>query len=60
MKNNPKNKKFYQREARLKRFKSIKKMIDLVKVAQNLAPTYPVDAFVLNPFDRKKKKNEYL
>ena len=40
------------KDARLRRYKSVKKMVDLVKVASTLAPPIPLEALELNPFDR--------
>jgi len=39
------------KEARLKRYKSIRKMIDLIDTASKLAPSIPSEAFFLNPND---------
>ncbi|KRX02572.1 hypothetical protein PPERSA_11912 [Pseudocohnilembus persalinus] len=39
------------KEARLKRYKSIKKMVELIDTAGKLAPKVPVEAFQLNPMD---------
>lgn len=39
------------KEARLKRYKSIKKMIDLIDTSMKLAPKVPYEAFMLNPND---------
>lgn len=44
------------KEARLKRFQSIKKMIDLVKVSRSLAPSFPAECLMLNPFDGKDQE----
>lgn len=43
---------FAFREARLKRYKSIRKMVDLIDTASKLAPSIPSEAFFLNPNDR--------
>ena len=40
------------RDARLRRYKSVKKMVELVKVASELAPRIPLEALHLDPFDR--------
>jgi hypothetical protein len=39
------------KDARLKRYKSIKKMVDLIQTASKLAPQIPIEAFQLNPLD---------
>jgi len=39
------------KEARLKRYKSVKKMVDLIDTASKLAPRVPIEAFTLNPVD---------
>lgn len=39
------------KEARLKRYKSIRKMIDLIETATKLGPLVPAEAFTLNPHD---------
>jgi len=39
------------KEARMRRYKSIKKMVDLIETASRLAPTLPIEAFSLNPND---------
>jgi len=39
------------KEARMRRYKSIKKMTDLLETAIKLAPPVPVEAFCLNPHD---------
>ena len=36
----------------MKRFKSIRKMVDLIDTATKLAPVLPAEAFALNPHDR--------
>jgi len=39
------------KEARLKRYNSIRKMIDLIDTSSKLAPKVPAEAFMLNPND---------
>ncbi|KAL4495053.1 hypothetical protein ABPG72_015753 [Tetrahymena utriculariae] len=39
------------KDARLQRYKSIKKMIDLIETTTKLAPPMPVELFMLNPTD---------
>jgi len=39
------------KEARLKRYQSIRKMIDLVETTTRLCPKVPAEAFMLNPSD---------
>jgi len=39
------------KEARMRRYKSIRKMIDLIETATKLAPSVPAEAFTLNPVD---------
>jgi hypothetical protein len=41
------------RDARMRRYKSVKKMVDLISIAARLAPMMPVRAFVLDSTDRK-------
>jgi hypothetical protein len=40
------------RDARVRRYKSVKKMVDLASIAVRLSPKFPVRAFVLDPYDR--------
>jgi hypothetical protein len=39
------------RDARLKRYKSVKKMVDLIATCTKLAPAFPTRIFSLDPFD---------
>lgn len=41
------------KDARMRRYKSVKKMVDLIKVASELAPKFPIEALHLDPTDRK-------
>lgn len=41
------------RDARVRRYKSVKKMVDLIDVAVRTAPKFPLRAFTLDPYDRK-------
>ena len=41
------------RDARVQRYKSVKKMMDLIQIAKNTAPKVPSQVFSLNEFDRK-------
>ncbi len=42
------------RDARVRRYKSVKKMVDLLSIAVRLNPKFPVRAFTLDPYDRKQ------
>lgn len=42
------------RDARLRRYKSVKKMVDLISIAGRLSPRIPTRAFMLDPTDRKR------
>ena len=39
------------KDARLKRYRSVQKIMDLIITASKLAPSFPVRAFTLDPFD---------
>jgi hypothetical protein len=40
------------KDARLKRYKSVQKIMDLIITASKLAPSFPVRALSLDPFDQ--------
>lgn len=44
------------KDARLRRYKSVKKMVDLIKTSTLLTPKVPLEALILDPFDRKNLK----
>lgn len=41
-----------QKEARLDRYRSVKKMVELLDTVKLTCPRMPVEAFQLDPFDR--------
>lgn len=41
------------KDTRIKHYKSVQKMVDLISIARNLSPEIPVRAFQLDLFDRK-------
>ena len=44
------------KDARLRRYKSVKKLVDLIKTSTLLTPKVPLEALQLDPFDRKNLK----
>ena len=40
------------KETRIQHYKSVKKMMDLISLAQSLTPQVPIRAFQLDMFDR--------
>ena len=40
------------RDARVQRYKSLRKMMDLIQIAQKTMPALPLQVFQLNEFDR--------
>lgn len=41
------------RDARVQRYKSVKKMMDLIEIAKKTMPSLPLQIFQLDEFDRK-------
>ena len=41
------------RDARVQRYRSVRKMMDLIQIAQKTMPQLPLQVFQLNEFDRK-------
>lgn len=41
------------RDARVQRYKSVEKIMDLIQIAKKTAPKLPLQAFALDEYDRK-------